>query len=217
MHVKKLPKILISDPEFMRGGKNGIEEQKGGQSMVDDGDIVASSREFNKRESQPTVLVSDVFDVESEDHNMVSGVQVGEYRNKDMHQKKLPRVQESAVEVDVGDGMQDGQENLVRNQESTPAAEFDMEKAGHNEIDGIEMSDSSNEFEEWLTNIPFDDCNSDEDEETTEARNKVKRYVQLTEEFAEGNNEQVDNEEGDGGQPTLGDQPIDSGKVQGVC
>lgn len=119
----------------------------------------------------------EAFDVKEEGQNVVVGVQVGECSKGVMHQKKLLRVQESDVEIDVEEDIQDGEENLAKFQESTPAPEFNVEEVGQNEIFGSEMSDSSKDFKEGLVDLPFEDCNSDEDGETTKARKKIRRYV----------------------------------------
>ena len=69
----------------------------------------------------------------------------------------------------------------------------------------------------------FIDYKSDEDEETVDDRDKIRRYVQMKKTMTEGNDSQAVNEEGDEAQhtnapecpstDTWGGQAIDSGKV----
>lgn len=81
------------------------------------------------------------------------------------------------------------------------ASEFDVLSDGQNVIDGGEVSDSSKDLEEGLVDVPLVEDNSEEDEETTEVRGKVRRYVQMEKTLAEGNDDQGDAEEGNLGQP----------------
>lgn len=68
-----------------------------------------------------------------------------------------------------------------------PTSEFDVMRHGQNVSDGGEINDSSKEIEEGLVDVPLVEGNSDEDEETTEVRDKVRRYVQMEKELTEGN------------------------------
>ena len=57
------------------------------------------------------------------------------------------------------------------------ASDSDVDRDEHNVDDGGELSDSNKDQEEKLVDVPLKDYNSNEDEETTEARDKIRRYV----------------------------------------
>lgn len=85
--------------------------------------------------------------------------------SEDSHDKNLPEILMSTTELGV-------------------------DRDGQDVINGGVKSDSRKDLEEGLVDIPFVEYDSDEDEETTEVRNKVRRYYQLKKTLTVGNDEQ---------------------------